>query len=274
MKRKAIGGFIFLMTLLPAGFVAGHPQAELWDRWEPHNPNSTRTIDHSDWDEFIDRYLIRDHPSGVARISYGDVSEQDHQTLASYVDGLQQVPVGDLNRDEQLAFWLNLYNALTIRVILDHYPVETIRDIDISGAFRNGPWDAHLVEVEDTPVTLNDIEHRVIRPIWQDPRIHYVINCASIGCPDLYAEALTAANVEQAMAEGAETYINHPRGVSVSGNRMTLSSIYDWFQADFGGSEESVIDHLLDYADRGLAGRIRDFDGRINYEYDWSLNAP
>ena len=274
MKQRAIGGLILVMTLVPAAVVIGHPQAELWDRWEPYNAGSTRTVDHSDWDEFIDRYLISEHPSGVARIDYGDVSSRDHEALAAYVDDLQEVPVSDLNRDEQLAFWLNLYNALTIRVILDHYPVETIRDIDISGAFRNGPWDAHLVEVEDTPVTLNDIEHRIIRPIWQDPRIHYVVNCASIGCPNLYNEALTAANIDQAMNKGAEEFINHPRGATISGNTMTLSSIYDWFQPDFGGSEEGVIDHLLEYADSELARQIRGFDGRINYEYDWSLNEP
>lgn len=274
MRAKRILVLSVGVALFAAHLVGAHPQAELWDRWAPHDPASTRTIDHSVWDRIIERYLDSNHPGGVALFDYGAVSDADHRALASYIEDLEAVPVGRLNRDEQLAYWLNLYNALTIRVILDHYPVDSIRDIDISGAFRNGPWDAALVEVENTPVTLNDIEHRIIRPIWQDPRIHYVINCASIGCPNLYAEALTPANLEEAMNEGARTFINHSRGVSISGNTMTLSSIYDWFQVDFGDSEEEVKRHLVGFAAPELARRIRDFDGRIRYEYDWSLNEP
>ncbi len=89
-----------------------------------------------------------------------------------------------LRRAEQFPFWINLYNALTVKVVLDHYPVEIIRDIDISpGLFADGPWGKKLVTVEGEALSLDDIEHRILRPIWKDPRLHYVLNCAALGVP-------------------------------------------------------------------------------------------
>jgi hypothetical protein len=100
------------------------------------------------------------------------------------------------------------------------------------------------------------------------------VNCASIGCPNLLPTALTGAALETTLSEAARDYINHPRGVSIDGNRMTLSSIYDWYIEDFGDSVEGIIDHLLQHAESDLAQELRTFDGRVRYEYDWSLNEP
>ena len=105
------------------------------------------------------------------------------------------------SRDEQLAYWINLYNALTVKVILDHYPVKSILDIDISpGWFSIGPWGKKLVAVEGVEISLDDIEHRILRPIWRDPRIHYALNCAAVGCPNLLREAFTGATAEVLLA--------------------------------------------------------------------------
>lgn len=253
--------------------VAAAPQAELWSRWEGHDPTSTATIDHAAWGSFLDEYLIADHPSGVNRVRYGDVSAADREALQRYLTMLQAVEVSTLNRDEQLAYWLNLYNAATVELILANYPLDSIRDLG-EGFMSTGPWDDVLLEVEGEPMTLNDVEHRVIRPIWQDPRIHYVVNCASIGCPNLYPEPITAANWERAFEESAIAYIRHPRGVRFERNRLVLSSIYDWYEVDFGDSLEGVIAHVSAYVDADLAQRLRAHDGRVSYEYDWALNAP
>mgnify|MGYP006276035653 FL=1 len=259
--------------LLVGAAATAAPQAELWPRWEAHDASSEETIDHSAWGDFLDQYLIADHPSGVNRVPYGDVSPADHRSLQDYLDRLQEVAVSGLNRDEQLAYWINLYNAATVDLILDNYPVDSIRDIG-EGMFSQGPWDDELLRVEGEALTLNDVEHRIIRPIWQDERIHYVVNCASIGCPNLYPEPLTADNWRPVFEESAVDYITHPRGMMFDGNRLVLSEIYNWYVADFGDSLDGVVNHLVEYVDAETAERLRAFDGRVRYEYDWSLNEP
>jgi hypothetical protein len=262
---------VFLVSCAVVAVAA--PQAELWPRWQAHDPSSTESIDHSDWGSILDEYLIANHPSGINRVDYAAVSAMDKETLDEYVAMLEAVEVSSLDRDEQLAYWLNLYNAATVQLVLDNYPVESIRDIK-SGAFGSGPWDIKLLTVEAEEVSLNDIEHRIIRPIWQDNRIHYVVNCASIGCPNLYPEPITAENWNRVFDESAYDYIQHPRGVRFEGNRLVLSSIYDWYVADFDGDVDGVIDHVTEYTDSEIRERLQGFDGRVRYEYDWSLNEP
>ena len=116
------------------------------------------------------------------------------------------------------------------------------------------------------------MEHRILRPIWKDPRVHYAVNCASIGCPNLQDRAYTSKNTEVLLEKGAREYINHPRGAAFEGKKLVLSDIYDWFQEDFGGSDQGVLRHLRRYAAPDLAGKLESFSGRIDYQYDWSLN--
>jgi len=115
------------------------PKAELWERWEKHDAASTETVDHAAWDRLLKRYVI-DHNDGIARVSYSAFSDADEKSLITYIEALESVAVSDLNRDEQFAYWVNLYNAVTMALIVQSYPVETIRDIDISpGFFPTGP---------------------------------------------------------------------------------------------------------------------------------------
>jgi hypothetical protein len=263
-----------LVLTCTSAVLTAAPQAELWPRWSRHDPESDRRVDHELWGSFLDEYLLTDTESGVNLIPYGDVREEDAEALDRYLKHLQDTSVSSLNRAEQRAFWLNLYNAATVKVVLDHYPVDSIREIDISGLFSSGPWDAELVTVEGVGITLNDIEHRILRPIYQDPRLHYAVNCASIGCPNLQPEPFTADNYERLVNRGATSYINHPRGVDITSEPIVLSSIYRWFAEDFGGDINGVMDHLLQYAEPELAAFLRDYDGTIDYAYDWSLNEP
>ena len=157
--------------------------------------------------------------------------------------------------------------------MLDHYPVDGIRDIDISpGLFADGPWDKKLVEIEGEDVSLNDIEHRILRPIWRDPRIHYAVNCASIGCSNLRPTAFTAANSDALLTAAAQAYVNHPRGARVEDGKLIVSSIYVWFQEDFGGNDAGVIRHLIRYAAAGLGTRLAGVTSIHTHDYDWGLN--
>jgi hypothetical protein len=178
-----------------------------------------------------------------------------------------------LNRDEQMAYWLNLYNALTVRVILDAYPVSSIRDIDISpGLFSDGPWGKALVEIEGRAISIDDIEHRILRPIWNDPRIHYAVNCAALGCPNLGTGAFSAATLDDDLDYLAWAFINNPRAVREQSGGLILSSLYQWYPDDFGGSDEGVLRHLGEYADDALAATLAATATIGGYQYDWVLN--
>ncbi len=266
---------LLLLLALPAALHAA-PQAELWDDWLPHNPESHRTLDHSRWDLLLDGHLVTDDPSGVHLFDYDGVSPDDYQVLSEYLAYLGDVKVYDLTRDEQMAYWINLYNALTIQVILDHWPVASIRDINLGGLFTRGPWKAALMEVQGQQISLDDIEHRILRPIWNDARIHYAVNCASIGCPNLQPWAFTHENLEELLEAAAVEFIHHPRAVKVSGRTLNLSSIFDWFSEDFGDSREGILAHIMGYASEELQEDLAPFltgSGRIRYSYDWSINA-
>jgi len=263
-------GTIAAASALPA---QAAPRAELWARWTANDPNSRATVNHNVWDAFTFQYVTRGS-NGVALVNYENVIARDKASLDAYLVSLAGTPVSSLNRQEQFAYWLNLYNALTVKVVLDHFPVRSIRDIDISpGLFSNGPWGAKLISIEGEQVSLDDIEHRILRPIWRDPRIHYGVNCASIGCPDLPVGAFTATNVDQKLNKAAADFINHSRGVQVQGNRMFVSSIYDWFKSDFGGTDTGVIAHLRQYAQPSLASQLASVNRIAGDKYDWNLNT-
>lgn len=263
---------VLLLTAAGLASATAAPRAELWPRWQTHDATSTQTIDHSAWTRLLAAYAVKGK-DGIVRVAYGGFSDADKQALKNYIARLTSTPVSSLNRDEQLAYWINLYNALTVDLVLDHYPVSSILKIRISpGLFSIGPWDKKLVTVEGEELSLNDIEHRILRPIWRDPRIHYAVNCASIGCPNLALEAYTAENVERLLEANAIAHVNHPRGVRVENGELIVSSIYRWFVADFGGGNAGVVRHLRQYARGELAEKLANNSFIGDDEYDWSLN--
>jgi hypothetical protein len=248
------------------------PKADIWQRWTAHDPASKTRIDHGAWDGFLKRYVIRS-AGGINRVAYAKVSASGRRALDAYIGRLAAATVSRLNRSEQRAYWINLYNALTLKVVLARYPVASIRDIDISpGLFADGPWDRKLVTIEGAKVSLNDIEHRILRPIWRDPRIHYALNCASLGCPNLRRDAYTAGNIEALLEAGARDYVNSRRGVRFDGSSLVVSSIYVWFKPDFGGSDAGVITHLRRYAAPDLKATLARVSSIGRHAYDWRLN--
>ncbi|MGF1608231.1 MAG: DUF547 domain-containing protein [Kiloniellales bacterium] len=250
------------------------PSARLWPRWQAADAASTLEPEVAAWDLLLARYL-RLSDTGLAVFDYGAVTPEDRRVLRDFIGQLTAMPVSRMAPRVQLPYWVNLYNALTVDVVLAHYPVASIRDIDISpGLFADGPWDKPLTVVEDQPLTLNDIEHRILRPIWRDPRLHYVVNCASVGCPNLGATAYRADSMEQTLDEAARGYVNDPRGVTIRNGRVVVSSIYDWFIEDFGGNEASVLAHLQRYAAPALSAQLAAIGKLHDSAYDWRLNDP
>lgn len=272
MKR-----FVFAFAGLCVAAMAHANQApELIPFWNASDETSTATIDHSAWQALLDTHLA-EHPSGVNRFDYAGLkaAPTDLAKLNAYLDRLQAIDPRTYSRAEQKPYWINFYNALTVKVVTDAYPVETIRSIHEGWIPLTGPWGDVHAEVAGQELTLDNIEHGILRPIWKDPRIHYAVNCASIGCPNLATTAYTATNTDALLDTGAREYVNHPRGVDIVDEEfMVLSSIYDWWILDFGNSEDGVMAHLIQYAKPDLAEQLQDFAGAIDYEYDWDLNQP
>jgi len=250
------------------------PKAELWARWQKSDPASKQKIDHSAWDRFLKVNVVAPHPSGINRLRYQSVGPEDQKLLNEYLRSLQATPIANFSRNEQQAYWINLYNALTVELILSRFPVASIRDINISpGLLERGPWGAKLITVDGERLSLDDIEHRILRPIWRDPRIHYALSWASLGSPHLQPTAYTSENTEALLEKGAREFINHPRGVAIQKGKLQVSSIYVWFQEDFGRDAEELMEHWQQYAEPPLAGALEKYQGGLAHDYDWRLNG-
>jgi hypothetical protein len=263
---------VCLILLLAAGVAQAAPRAELWERWTAHDPKSAQTIDHGAWEAFLTRYL-RIGADGIHGVAYGLVTPADRRALDAYIDGLSRLPISSYSRPEQMAYWINLYNALLVRVVLGHYPIASVRAIGASTKPGiSGPWQEKRLEIEGTPVSLGDIEHRILRPIWRDPRIHYALSCAAVGCPNLQPEPFQADRLERQLSQAAMAYINDPRCIETDDDRLVVSSIYRWYQDDFGGSDLDVINHLMAYAEPGLAMDLQHFDRIAGDDFEWRLN--
>jgi hypothetical protein len=242
--RRLSGACLAFVLLILCSTAQAAPAARLWERWSAHNPESSAGIDHGAWNDWLAGHVIS-NPDGINRVHYAGVTGEDRAQLRRYIEGL---------------------------AALEHYPLDSIRDIS-SGFFSSGPWGLELVTIETEALTLDDIEHRILRPIWQDPRIHYAVNCASLGCPNLQPLAFTASNSETLLQTSAREFVNHPRGASISNGKLRVSSIYHWFEKDFGGDDAGVIAHLKRYAAPALAAGLQTIERVSDHAYDWRLNA-
>lgn len=195
--------------------------------------------------------------------------------LGSYLASLAAVKEGTFNgwgKDQRLAFLINLYNAATLKLVVDHYPVKSIKDI---GSFLKGPWDQVVVHVFGQTVTLNHIEHDIIRAKYDEPRAHFALVCASIGCPPLRAEAFDATRLNEQLNDQGKVFFatTSKNRVDAKGGVLYLSPIFKWFTKDFttkSGSVEKFVAPFFNEADKAaiLSGKLG-----IEYtEYSWSLN--
>jgi hypothetical protein len=271
---------LFLATLIAASVMPAAPAraAPMWlerqsapksDLIDPgfasSDAASAIAVDHARWNSFLQKYLIAGE-DGISRVRYGAVSADDRANLDAYLGGLEALDPAALSRHEQLAFWINLYNAATVRLILDHPGVTSIRDI-------GKPWDTPVANISGRALTLNMIEHGIVRPAFNDPRTHYALNCASLGCPNLAHEAYAGAVIEAELDAAAAAYVNHPRGVTVDAGRVAVSKLYGWYGGDFGAGDKGVLDHIRRYASPALLEALQGATRISAWRYDWALNA-
>jgi hypothetical protein len=243
------------------------PDAEAWEFWRAVGERVE--VDHSPWQAFLDAHLVKG-ADGINRVRYKAMDAAARQELKNYVRSLAVIDPRTLTRAAQLAYWINLYNALTVDVVLDYPRKKSILRMGRK-LLALGPWDDILVGIAGQKLTLNDIEHRILRPLYGDERVHFAVNCASLSCPDLAMTAYTAHNLERLLDEQMQVYLHHPRGLRQTKDGFGLSSIFDWYQVDFGKDEKDLREWLA-VRRPDLAPALRDSRNRIDYAYDWQLN--
>lgn len=258
------------LAMMVFALMPGALMAEDFPQFATHDPASEITVDHSAFGALLDAYT-QQSDNGVVLVDYAAVSKADAKALGAYIGALAGTDPRRLDQDEAFAYWVNLYNAVTLKVILDNYPVASIREIK-PGLLSFGPWKKDRVTVSGARLSLDNIEHDILRVHWDEPRIHYAVNCASIGCPNLSPTPWTGADLEARLDGAARDFINHPRGVSVEDGRITASSLFDWYRDDFGADDGAIIDHWRAYAEPALEEALEGKNEIDRYEYDWSLN--
>lgn len=222
-----------------------HPKTE-------EAPVVQQTWIHQDFDE-----LLKKHVSNVGKVNYKGL-RQELSTLDSYLTRLSETKISSLSKDEKLAFWINAYNAFTIKKIIDNYPLNSIMDLD-----GGKPWDVKWIELDGKKLSLNNIENDIIRPQFKEPRIHFAVNCAAKSCPPLMNKAWRSSSLEQDFTNQTKAFLSNAAYNKVSPSTATISKIFEWYAVDFG----DLSSFLARYS--SFKGSTSDLSYQ---EYDWSLN--
>jgi hypothetical protein len=220
-------------------------------------------VDHGVYAGLLDRHV----KNGM--VDYRGF-QQDEAILDRYLDTLAAVDPATLSPDEQFAFYTNAYNAWTIKLILSRYP--EIRSIRELGSLFRSPWKKKIARINGELLTLDQIEHDILRKQFKDPRVHFAVNCASKGCPPLRDEPFTGNRLDSQLNQAAADFINAPRFNRLEGDILYISKIFDWFSEDF---DDDIIDTIIQFADAPLRDRLEKNRARIRVkylDYDWSLN--
>lgn len=223
--------------------------------WTDHTPGSTETVDHRAWAVFLSRHTV-EGPDGVTRMRYAAVPNTDRELLDEYIAGLARVAPARLGRSEQLAYWINLHNALLVRLVLDHLIVDSPDRIDTGGPFSRGPWETPLIRVAGRPASLAGIKRHALRPVFRDPRWHYGLCEATLGGPSLRRRPYTGAGIDRDLQDAAIDFVSSPRAVAFAGEAQQLNALWRRHMGDFGGSLQAVLAHIRLYAPGAVRRRL------------------
>ena len=222
-------------------------------------PEPSAVVDMEDPDHGLFNTLLQTYVSSVGKVNYEGI-KSNTEILDSYIKLLQDNPINsDWSRDARLAYWINAYNAFTIKLIVDNFPINSIMDLD-----GGKTWDKSWITIGDKSYSLNDIEHQIIRPTFKDPRIHFAVNCAAKSCPPIANRAFTEGNVNTLLEQRTRQFINNSLYNQIDGEQVKVSKIFDWYAEDFGD--------LGNYLNKYLENKIPQ-DADIEFiDYDWRLN--
>ncbi|ALM08062.1 hypothetical protein SB49_09795 [Sediminicola sp. YIK13] len=242
---------IFILLLVFTGIAFGHAKSTAI----VEGPLSLQKVDYSTWDKLLKKYV-----DDQGNVDYKNF-RKEIGLLNSYIEQQTKNPVSEYDtKESKLVYYINLYNAATVKLILDNYPLGSIKDL-------KGPWNRQVVTIRNKQLSLGDIEHNILRKM-DEPRIHFAINCASYSCPKLLNEAFTVEKLEDLLEKSARNFVNDPKRNVITKEKAMLSQIFKWYKKDFT-DEVSLTDYINQYSKIKITRETR-----IEFiNYDWSLNA-
>ena len=254
------------MTLLLIGLAVTGTLSFRQPRYLPDaSVVAAEPVSHAIFDQ-----LLRKHVDTKGLVNY-KAFKNDANELKKYLDLLAKNPPTDAwSQDEQIAYWINAYNANTIQLILNHYPVKSINDIGstIKIPFVNTPWDIKFIKVGSETYDLNRIEHGTLRKKFNDKRMHFALVCAARSCPKLRNEAYTAAKLSVQLDDQGRDFLNNPAKNAVTPQKASLSKYFDWYKGDWKEDNKSVEYWVNKYSKNKISR-----DTQISFlDYNWSLN--
>lgn len=211
--------------------------------------------DHSIWDN-----LLRNFVSSTGQVNYRGI-KNSRTAFDSYITELESFsPQSDWSRNQIMAYWINAYNAYTIKLIVDNHPVGSIKDIH-----GGNPWEVKWIKIGGSSYSLNQIENDILRARYGDARIHFAVNCAAASCPPIHNRAFTAENLNSTLQRLTRKFINNTNYNTITAERIEISKIFDWYGGDFG----DVKSYINGFTEVELGEQTE-----VNYkEYDWALNG-
>lgn len=238
----------------------------LFSSCEIHIHGNGKVISHSAWTVLVKKYV---NEEGL--VDYKGFIK-DKKELQAYLDMLSaNPPAKNWSKEDQIAYWLNAYNAFTVKLIVDHYPVKSIKDLGPKHQiiFINTPWDIKFFKIDDHTMTLNRIEHRILRQEFREPRIHFALNCASLSCPQLRREAYEGSRLDEQLTDQAKSFMRNPKRNQPDPSHPKLSAIFDFYGKDMRKwSGLSLIGFINQYS----PVKIKE-DAEIEFlDYNWNLN--
>ena len=249
---KRYYGLIFFMTI---SLVAG--------TFGPAFSSQASTVNHEIWADLLEKYIT---PGGVNYTGF----KTEEGRLDQYLKVLEDTNPEKLSRNEQYAYYINAYNAWTIKLILSGYPgVKSIKDF---GTIFKSPWEKKWVRINGKVITLDDVEHNILRPRFRDPRVHFAINCSAASCPPLRPEPYLGHTLDQQLDDSTRSFVNDAKSYRLEGSTLYVSRIFKWFSEDFN---EDALGFYLQYADGDLKEKLTGQKDNIQVKYmhyDWSLN--
>jgi len=235
--------------------VANVSSEKIENQLEEKTENSSSELDHSKWNEILQASV-----SNSGNVDYGKIKSNSTK-LDNYLKTLSDnIPQDSWSKNKTKAYWINAYNAFTIKLIIDNYPLGSITDL-----YGGKPWDHQWVKLGSKTYSLNDIEHKILRPTYNDARIHFAVNCAAKSCPKIWNKAWTESNIEGALDKLTREFVNNKQANQLSSKSVSVSKIFDWYKEDFG----DLTEFLSKYSDTDISS-----DAKITYnDYNWKLNT-
>ncbi len=215
---------------------------------------ASQTVDHSKWDA-----ILKKHVTAAGVVDYSGLKIKKVE-LKAILTQYAQINPATLKSNEQLAFYINLYNLATVQLIVDNYPLKSIKDLD-----AGKPWDVKRIMLNGQKKSLNDIENNIVRPTFKDPRIHFALNCGAVSCPPLLNAAFTGVNVQKLLDAQTKAFVNNKSSTVVQASSLKLSRIFDWYKTDFGDVTSFLNKYLTTPVAKGAS---------LAYlEYNWAVNG-